>query len=205
MTFKQQSLSVGPHAGDAKVTHLKMHAYRHTYIDMLTCHPPADQDPQHGCLQPLLVAPLLAYINCLLIVASVVVALVEFFNHIANDAPLMQGLQQLGKEAWYVNGDSPRQLAEYLAQLTVSRALPITTVREIGSAFALTQASTAFRRYARLCSEAHLLNLRLGCETRMRHVHHAVYLTAPFSSLLLNKLSLHLLCSRCDCTTKSEM
>lgn len=80
------------------------------------------------------------------------VALVQFFSHIADDALLVNSLQQEGALAWCINDDSPQQLRESLAHMTVTKALPITAIRGVQNAFALTQASST--NTSALCEQA---------------------------------------------------
>lgn len=84
----------------------------------------------------------------------IAVALAELFIHIATDAPLMRGLKQQGELAWCINEHSPKQLASSLAQITASRALPITAIQDVQRAFALTQAREI--QEILLCLKAHL-------------------------------------------------
>ena len=84
----------------------------------------------------------------------IAVALAELFTHIATDAPLMRGLKQQGELAWCINEHSPKQLASSLAQMTASRALPITAIQDVQRAFALTQAREI--KEILLCLKAHL-------------------------------------------------
>lgn len=70
------------------------------------------------------------------------VSLIGFLSVLAADAAA-EGLKQKGALSWCINDGSPHKLAQDLMYLTVSRALPITSVKAIQKAFSLTKASPA--------------------------------------------------------------
>ena len=67
-------------------------------------------------------------------------SLLDFFGVIAADPALVEGLKQKGPLSWCIHDRNPHKLAQDLMYLTVSRALPIATVRGIQKAFNLTKA-----------------------------------------------------------------
>ena len=71
------------------------------------------------------------------------VSLIGFFSALAADASAVEGLKQKGALSWCINDSSPHKLAQDLMYLTVSRALPIASVKAIQKAFSLTKASPA--------------------------------------------------------------
>lgn len=79
-------------------------------------------------------------------------SLVDFFGVIAADAAWVEGLTQLGSEAWCLNATDPHKLAEDLIYLSNAKALPIATLHGIQAAFARTHVRKAlgfaFRKLA---------------------------------------------------------
>ena len=68
-------------------------------------------------------------------------SLTDYFEVVAADAALVERLKQKGPR-WCAQDSDPDQLAQDLAYITSTKALTVTTIRAIQSAFALTQAST---------------------------------------------------------------
>ena len=97
-----------------------------------------------------------------LCLAYIAECLTDFFEVVAADAALMEGLKQKGPRCWCSQDNDPDQLAHDLAYIASTKALTVTTIRAIQNAFALTQASTQ----ASMTTECLYSSLMVSCPQR---------------------------------------